>query len=86
MKTRYKNYGNTWTDRNRKLDLLVEYVQIDGHGRIWRHCQDVGYGQGRQYEVHRRVHVLPGQDDDVQDVGDDAKDTNHQGEVAMHAL
>ena len=61
--------------RGASVDVVVE----DGVREVGRHSQAVRDGQPRQQDVGRGHHVLAGQDDDVEAVGDDAEHADDWG-------
>ena len=61
-------------------------VQVDGHDWVRAHRQHVRYGQRRQNEVGRALHVLTRQHDDVEHVGHNTEHAHENGEVAMDSL
>lgn len=65
------------------VQRLRDDVEIHSVHEVDRHCHHVGDGQCRQDAVGRGNHVSPRQDDDVDDVGDDAEQTDDGADVAM---
>lgn len=62
---------------------LRDDVEIHRVYKVDRHCHHVGDGQRRQDTVGGGDHVSPRQDDDVDNVRDDAKQTDDGADVAM---
>lgn len=65
------------------VQRLRDDVEIHRVHEVDRHCHHVGDGQCCQDAVGRGNHVSPRQDDDVDDVGDDAEQTDDGADVAM---
>ena len=51
----------------------VEDVETEGEGQVGDHGQSIGQGQSGENAVCGRDHVPSGEDDDVQEVGNDAE-------------
>ena len=67
----------------RRLFDVVEQVEVNGHGDVGCHCQQIRRGQPRQDGVDGVAHRLLGEDEDVDDVGDAAERADAQRHVAV---
>lgn len=62
---------------------LFPDIHVPGERDVLDHDQEVGDGQAGEDGVGRGAHVRSGEDDDVEEVGDGAEETDHQAHVAV---
>lgn len=61
-------------------------VEVGGKRQIGKHCHHVCNGDCSEDAVGWRKHRFSGQNDDVDDVGQDAEDADDDTQVSVHTL